>query len=182
MLRRRTRHMMRSDSFFDRQAEAMLRKVRAWSETKHISVVVGNPCFGTMGGWSHGGAPWKRLVYALSKCISRRVSQGEKWTLVSVNESWTTKRCPCCRIEGDFTSQAGVDDWMASGMFNPVGNQRFHSSNGTVDRVRVRGLICCKECGVQWARDFSAAINIGYVFAHALHLQTSERPRYLCGW
>lgn len=91
-LRRVARQKLRSQSFFDKEAEKILKEARAMSGDRHISIVVGNPCFGTMQGWKFGGAPWRRLVYSLVKSVRRRRSQTEKISLIRVNENWTTKR------------------------------------------------------------------------------------------
>ena len=48
-------------------------------------------------------------------------------------------------------------------------------------RSRMRGLIYCKQCHIQWARDFSGSINIGWVFVHAISTGSSGRPEYLRG-
>ena len=71
---------------------------------------------------------------------------------------------------------------MASHMINPEGCCKYRTAAGAVKRVRVRGLIYCRKCHVQWARDFSAALNIGYAFAYAMSLESWERPRYLSAW
>ena len=67
-------------------------------------------------------------------------------------------------------------------MINPEGCCEYRTAAGAVKRVRVRGLIYCRKCHVQWARDFSAALNIGYAFAYAMSLESWERPRYLSTW
>ena len=67
-------------------------------------------------------------------------------------------------------------------MINPEGCCKYRTAAGAVKRVRVRGLIYCRKCHVQWARDFSAALNIGYAFAYAMSLESWERPRYLSTW
>ena len=90
-LRRTARHKLRSQSFFDKEAENILNKARAKSGTRHLSIVVGNPCFGTGQGWKFGGAPWRRLMYSLVKSVRRR-STTEKISLIRVDEAWTTKR------------------------------------------------------------------------------------------
>lgn len=183
--RRRSRRNIRSQKYFDVQAGNLLTKVRACSDDKHVSVVVGNPCFGTQQGWKFGGSPWRRLLYAISKQIRRRKKHGEKWSLILVNESWTTKRCPICRIEGRCDSQSGEFDknhWDGTNMLNPEGSRSYRTSDGSTKRCTVRGLSCCRQCHTQWSRDFCAAISIGYAFAYALSLGRCERPRYLCSW
>ena len=94
-------------------------------------------------------------------------------------------RCPCCRIEAQQDAATGAMDhdlWEASHMINPEGCCKYRTAAGAVKRVRVRGLIYCRKCHVQWARDFSAALNIGYAFAYAMSLESWERPRYLSTW
>ena len=84
------------------------------------------------------------------------------------------------------TGAMDYDAWEDSHMVNPEGSCRYRTTagggGGQVKRVRVRGLIYCKRCHVQWSRDFSASLNIGYVFAYAMSLGSWERPRYLCAW
>lgn len=91
-------------------------------------------------------------------------------------------RCPCCRIVGDFSAPDGLDVWKGTHMQNPHGNRSYRTSEGSVERVRVRGLIYCKQCHIQWARDFSGSVNIGWVFVHAISTGSSERPEYLRTW
>ena len=91
-LRRKARLKLRAQSFFDKEAENILNKARAKSGTRHISIVVGDPCFGTLQRWKFGGSPWRRLLYSLVKSVRRRRSKGEKISLIRVKEQWTTKR------------------------------------------------------------------------------------------
>ena len=182
----------------------MLQDARDLAGNDYVSIVVGDPTFGTRQHWQWGGGPWRRLVASICKIVRRRCRKGEKWGFFKVNESYTSKqyvlrkisftfsltliyniiaRCPICRFEGDFTTHRGIEDWKMKHMENPLGNKRCRSKvDGTVQRVRVRGLSRCDHCHVQWSRDFSASINIGWIFVHALNTGTSDRPRYLCSW
>ena len=79
--------------YFDVAAEKLLTEARKLSGSKHVSIVIGNPCFGTSQGWKGGGSPWRQLVKAITKIVRRRIKQkGEKWTFVAVDEQWTTKQ------------------------------------------------------------------------------------------
>ena len=92
-LRRRTRHKLRSNAYFDKVAEKMLREARKLSGDKHITVVIGDPTFGTGQGWKRGGSPWRRIVASIDKIMRRRVEEeGEQWLFVKVNEKWTTRQ------------------------------------------------------------------------------------------
>ena len=93
-LRRRVQHKIRRQSYFDSVAEKMLREARNLSgKDKHISIVVGNPNFGTLQGWKGGGSPWRRLVNSICMIVRRRIAQkNEKWTIVQVDERWSTKQ------------------------------------------------------------------------------------------
>ena len=91
-------------------------------------------------------------------------------------------RCPSCRIVGDFAAEDGLESWKKTQMKNPHGNQRFRTGDGKVKRVQVRGLIYCNQCHVQWPRDFSASVNIGWVFVHAISTGSADRPSYLQSW
>ena len=93
-LRRRVQHKIRRQRYFDSVAEKMLREARNLSgKDKHISIVVGNPNFGTLQGWKGGGSPWRRLVNSICMIVRRRIAQkNEKWTIVQVDERWSTKQ------------------------------------------------------------------------------------------
>ena len=91
-------------------------------------------------------------------------------------------RCPSCRIVGDFAAEDGLESWKKTQMKNPHGNQRYRTGDGKVQRVQVRGLIHCNQCHVQWPRDFSASVNIGWVFVHAISTGSADRPSYLRSW
>ena len=98
----------------------------------------------------------------------------------------TMPSCPCCRIEGESDAQTGeflLEEWKSRLMTHPNGSRSFFSHvTGRQERVSVRGLSCCKSCKTLWARDFSAALNIGYIFVFAMMMNANQRPRYLCSW
>ena len=92
-LRRRSLHKMRTNQYFDSVAERFLKEVRRLSGDKHVSIVVGDPTFGTLTGWKCGGYPWRQMVASIDKVMRRRIQlKSEKWSFVKVNEKWTTKQ------------------------------------------------------------------------------------------